>query len=151
MGNVIAGFVGGIVSYGIGHIQSIAPWKVRKKKHRTIIINPLTNLPGCFPSFRSSHVVMVGYRVHLPSRHSHGGPVPQRTRPREGRRADPREQDWNKEQCLEAAASHRGHFGRQDMAVGINSAIDECRKWRCTKRRSTARNRVPIFLTHKHN
>jgi len=28
LGNVIAGFVGGIVSYAIGHIESIAPWKV---------------------------------------------------------------------------------------------------------------------------
>lgn len=30
LGNVIAGFVGGIVSYAIGHIESIAPWKVFK-------------------------------------------------------------------------------------------------------------------------
>lgn len=28
MGNVIAGFLGGIVSYGIGHVQTITPWKV---------------------------------------------------------------------------------------------------------------------------
>jgi hypothetical protein len=37
MGNVIAGFVGGIVSYGIGHVESIAPWKVC---NRTLVINP---------------------------------------------------------------------------------------------------------------
>lgn len=28
MGNVIAGFVGGIVAYGVGHVKSIEPWKV---------------------------------------------------------------------------------------------------------------------------
>lgn len=27
MGNVLAGFLGGLVAYGIGHIKSIAPWK----------------------------------------------------------------------------------------------------------------------------
>ncbi|KAH7085819.1 putative MFS allantoate transporter [Paraphoma chrysanthemicola] len=27
MGNVVAGFVGGIVAYGIGHVESIRPWK----------------------------------------------------------------------------------------------------------------------------
>lgn len=34
MGNVVAGFIGGIVSYGIGHVQSIAPWKVRVGSHQ---------------------------------------------------------------------------------------------------------------------
>ena len=28
MGNVIAGVIGGILAYGIGHVESIAPWKV---------------------------------------------------------------------------------------------------------------------------
>lgn len=31
MGNVVAGFVGGILAYAIGHVQSIAPWKVSYK------------------------------------------------------------------------------------------------------------------------
>lgn len=29
MGNVVAGFVGGIVAYGIGHVKTIEAWKVR--------------------------------------------------------------------------------------------------------------------------
>lgn len=29
MGNVIAGFVGGIVAYGVGHVKTIEPWKVK--------------------------------------------------------------------------------------------------------------------------
>lgn len=29
LGNTFAGIFGGIVAYGIGHIQSIAPWKVK--------------------------------------------------------------------------------------------------------------------------
>lgn len=29
LGNTCAGIFGGVVAYGIGHIQSIAPWKVR--------------------------------------------------------------------------------------------------------------------------
>jgi len=28
MGNVVAGIVGGILAYAVGHVQSIAPWKV---------------------------------------------------------------------------------------------------------------------------
>ncbi|KAH7371479.1 major facilitator superfamily domain-containing protein [Pyrenochaeta sp. MPI-SDFR-AT-0127] len=27
MGNVVAGFLGGLVAYGVGHVESIAPWK----------------------------------------------------------------------------------------------------------------------------
>lgn len=28
LGNTVAGIVGGLMAYGIGHIDSIAPWKV---------------------------------------------------------------------------------------------------------------------------
>lgn len=31
MGNVIAGFLGGITAYGIGHVRTIAPWKVSER------------------------------------------------------------------------------------------------------------------------
>ncbi|KAI8934353.1 hypothetical protein NX059_009088 [Plenodomus lindquistii] len=27
MGNVVAGFIGGLVAYGVGHVESIKPWK----------------------------------------------------------------------------------------------------------------------------
>lgn len=37
MGNVIAGFLGGIVSYGIGHTRTIAPWKVRVEPCRVSV------------------------------------------------------------------------------------------------------------------
>lgn len=30
LGNSFAGIVGGLMAYGIGHIDSIAPWKVRR-------------------------------------------------------------------------------------------------------------------------
>ena len=30
LGNTFAGIFGGIVAYGIGHVNSIAPWKVRR-------------------------------------------------------------------------------------------------------------------------
>lgn len=31
MGNSLAGMVGSILAYGIGHIDSIPPWKVRRQ------------------------------------------------------------------------------------------------------------------------
>lgn len=33
MGNVIAGIFGGLLAYGVGHVQSIAPWKVSVPWH----------------------------------------------------------------------------------------------------------------------
>lgn len=43
MGNVVAGFLGGIVSYGIGHVQSIAPWKVRDESNEPLSDYHLTD------------------------------------------------------------------------------------------------------------
>jgi MFS family permease len=31
MGNVIGGLCGGVLGYAIGHVESIAPWKVKTK------------------------------------------------------------------------------------------------------------------------
>ena len=30
IGNSFAGITGGLIAYGLGHIQSMAPWKVRR-------------------------------------------------------------------------------------------------------------------------
>jgi MFS family permease len=39
MGNVVAGIFGGLLAYAVGHVESMAPWKVNNQLH---IINPIS-------------------------------------------------------------------------------------------------------------
>lgn len=41
LGNTFAGICGGILQYGIGHIRSVAPWKVR---YYVLIIDSLVSV-----------------------------------------------------------------------------------------------------------
>lgn len=72
MGNVLAGFLGGLVAYGIGHVKSIAPWKVWTCTllNASLTVNRLSSLclarslshglPPCTFSFLT-HNLMPGF------------------------------------------------------------------------------------------
>ena len=49
MGNVVAGIFGGVLAYGVGHVRSIEPWKVRiPVPYQELYTDSLRRLSFCF-------------------------------------------------------------------------------------------------------
>lgn len=75
MGNVVAGIFGGILAYAIGHVRSIAPWKVGQIYSQTKYT--LTITLGCILAFRGPHRGVVCLHLLFPSKRTIDCALPQ--------------------------------------------------------------------------
>lgn len=144
LGNVIAGMAGGLIAYGIGRIESIAPWKVVEDIHRSCSLSLLTDHSGSVPYLRGTYLIVVGRHILLSPRYSDECKISQRAGSHQGCQASGAEQDWHQRQHLEILPGHRSHPGHQDMAVGHYPNGHECCQWRRTEREYYRTRITPI-------
>lgn len=85
LGNVIAGMAGGLIAYGIGRVESIAPWKVLEDIYPSLNLISLTCHAGSLPCLRRHDSFMVGRHFLLPARYPDERQIPQRARPHQSR------------------------------------------------------------------
>ena len=79
LGNTIAGLLGGLIGYGLGNVDAIAPWKACCRNHSTITAGPLLTRhgrTGGFPRFRRLHRGIFGPLLSLPPGHATKREVP---------------------------------------------------------------------------